>query len=252
MKQATFNICRATATVLLGLLVSGCVTVKEKPASAETTEQAAAPVDTQIWRHAEAKRPPLDEIRRVRAGLPDSLQTLALQLRDDDVVKRRQAAYIAEALLAQARGCLPDLLLVAVDEKDPVTRAIMVRAIANIGDTSEETLTVLRQMFRNEEHAVVLVYLAGAVALLDLGSDQQVAGDWLVRTIMLSDDPKAVPERTGDFWEQCWAAMYMISKLTDQASQFVPVLEHFGDVEDVPTFVERQVGFTLARLQQQK
>ena len=86
MKQATFNICRAcTATVLLGLVVTGCVTVKEKPASAETEEQAAAPVDTQIWRRAEATRPPLDEIRRVRAGLPDSLQTLALQLRDDDV-----------------------------------------------------------------------------------------------------------------------------------------------------------------------
>jgi hypothetical protein len=253
MKQATFNICRAcTATALLGLVVTGCVTVKEKPASAETEEQAAAPVDTQIWRRAEATRPPLDEIRRVRAGLPDSLQTLALQLRDNDVGQRRQAAYIAEALLAQARGCLPDLLLVAVDEKDPVTRAIMVRTIANIGDTSEETLIVLRQMFRNEEHAVVLVYLAGAVALLDLGSDQQVAEDWLARTIMLSDDPEAVPERTGDFWEQCWAAMYMIGKLADQASRFVPVLEHFGDVEDVPTFVERQVGFTLARLQQQK
>jgi hypothetical protein len=44
--------------------------------------------------------------------------------------------------------------------------------------------------------------------------------------------------------------MYMIGKLSDQASRFVPVLEHFGDVEDVPTFVERQVGFTLARLQQ--
>ena len=253
MRQATFNICCAyTATALLGLVVTGCVTVKEKSASAETEEQAAAPVDTQIWRRAEAKRPRINEIRRVRAGLPDSLQTLALQLRDDDVGKRRQAAYIAESLLAQARGCLPDLLLVAADEKDPVTRAIMVRAIANIGDTSEETLTVLRQMFRNEEHGVVLVYLAGAVALLDLGSDQQVAEDWLARTIMLSDDPEAVPERTGNFWEQCWAAMYMIGKLADQASRFVPVIEHFGDVEDVPTFVERRVGFTLARLQQQE
>ena len=43
MKQATFNICRAcTATALLGLVVTGCVTVKEKPASAETEEQARA------------------------------------------------------------------------------------------------------------------------------------------------------------------------------------------------------------------
>ena len=252
MKQATFNICCATVPALLSLLITGCVTVNEKPAAVETEEPVPVSIDTQIWRRAEAKRPPLDQIRQVRAGLPDSLQALALQLRDDDIGKRRQAAYIAEALLAQARGCLPDLLMVAVDEEDPVTRAIIIRAIANAGDTSEATLTVLRQMFRNEEHAVVLVYLAGAVALLDLGSDQQVAEDWLVRTISLSNDPEAVPERTGDFWEQCWAAMYMIGKLSDQASRFVPVLEHFGDVEDVPTCVERRVGFTLARLQQQE
>jgi hypothetical protein len=226
---------------------AGCTALDSKKAE----EPEPSPITASMWRRSESHRPAHTDIRRARIGLPESLQAVRQGLRNHDPFVRRKAAYLLEALGTVARACAQDLRTALAIDQDVITRAILVRAICSIGDNSEESINLIRKQFRKEEDQILLTYLAGALVRLDLGDDSKVAEEWLIRSLILTRDVDSkIPKRPPEFWEKCWAAIFMIGKLGDEARPFISTVEAFGDDDTLPVYLQREVVFTYGRLRQ--
>jgi hypothetical protein len=218
--------------LVLALLLAGCAT----PRQPEPTAVA--------WRDLGTSRPERAQIQRLRDRIDRELPRLLRELRAEDPITRRRAAYVLERVGPTARdGAAAAVLDACAAEDDLVTRAFMIRALAGLGRPQPEAVTFLRRLFYRIDEPVLHAYAAGAIVRLNGVS----ASEDEIQILLECMNPRQAPggDAARQYWEGCWAASYMTAMLGREAAPMVPALESVSEAENVPRWVNKQVWFTL-------
>ncbi len=192
----------------------------------------------------------MTEITEVRANIGSSVSELIEDLASEELLQRRQAAYTIEYLGPAAISALGPLIAACRSEKNQINRAFMVRAIAAIDDSTPETLGFLRLLFHDSQNKILRTYLAGAILKLTELHQSEVELQYLLDSVNPKGSENELIDEISrnEFWEQRWAAAYMIAKLQKKAISFIPALEQISEAADVPGWVRKEFWFTLSKI----
>jgi hypothetical protein len=205
------------------------------------------------WRQLDTTLPTLAELEDIRTHSAQKLPEVIAGLNAGNASERRRSAYILESLGQVATAAIPSLKNSYYNENDDRNRVYICRALAEIGDGSPENVQFLRAEFGKAKSPILKTYLAGAIVKLNgLKNNENLEA---IQTLLdclnvtdtmtkLSTDSKSMEE----FWEQCWAASFMIGKMRKEGMVFIQVLETAIDNENIPEWVMREIWFTLQKL----
>jgi HEAT repeat protein len=233
MQRSLISLLNATCCLLVGSLLLGCQTDK-------TPEVEHTPAVE--WRTPDVPPATIVELERIRARLPDSLEPLVDDIQSRDRRAKLRAIGTLERLGKRAGEAAPTIFKALEKEDDPVTVAMLVRAAAAL-PSSEDGVRALRRRYREEPNPILKTYLSGAIVVTDNPADSQVELQYLIDSL----DPYPPRDLSIDglqaFWEQRWAAAYMVGKMGSDGAPLIPVLERCLEAEKVPVWVSRQVLF---------
>lgn len=200
------------------------------------------------WRELGTPPASLIELERIRRSLPKSLQDPLSDLRSSNTVTRRRAANLFERLGPASAPVTNKLLHAFEVEPDPLTRAFLARAIAEL-PPEKETVSRLQKVFSQGLHPVLRTYIAGAIVKQSQLQNCENELQYLLDSLNAPTNDAASPaaEQTIDR-ERCWAAAYMIGKLGPQGAPLASAMERIAGNDTLPIWLQRQLLFTLRQI----
>ena len=227
----------------LSLLLASCETTTTTGQGGQRQTVSASSVDN--WRMPPAAKLSIKEIDALRQD-SNSNSKLAKQLRSGPSDVRTKAAHTIEKLGGKPE-LETDLVKALREDIDPVARVFICRALAATKTTQPDTLSALQEVYRHSPSPVVKTYAAGAILCHNNGNAQNELQHLLDRL-----DPRSLPPAgntaANQFWEQRWAAAYMIARLGPNGAPLIPNIERSIEAPIMPDWVERQLFLTLRQL----
>ncbi len=202
------------------------------------------------WRKLTKPPPTPLEINEMKSDINHSLSKIKTDLMSTSRYTRRSAAYRSELLSSLAQPVTKELFKTYNNEYDSVNKAFLLRALAEASEKSSEIELKLKNNFRQCMDKVLKTYIAGAITTIGKSNHCEIEYQYLLDSLYpIGTTNEMANEMTKNFfWEPRWAAAYMIVKMDKMSSRFIPALEKLAESQDAPSWVKKQVWFTLRKI----